>query len=375
MRTLAAIMFTDIAGYTALMQEDEEKGREIRKHHRAIFKQHTATYEGEIQQYYGDGTLSTFQSAYQAVLCGIELQQSFQAKGVPVRIGIHLGEIVVEKEEIIGDAVNVASRVESLAKVGSVLVSGKIQRELSNRPDIKLKYLGEFLFKNVFQEIEVYAVEAAGLYLPITQELSGKLENKKRILELPTYPNAFVGRNHQLKDICALLEEESTRLITLLGPGGMGKTRLASRVGDLKVADFEQGVCFVPLDTLDDPSQVPMHIGNQLGLKESFHGSWIEVLIDFLQNKEVLLILDNLEQILEAASCIQKIIENCPKVKLLVTSREILGLSEEIEFPLGSLNRPNPLLFPGPNELLQFEAIHLFVQQAQLSVPNFHFNS
>jgi len=371
MRTLAAIMFTDIAGYTALMQEDEEKGREVRNAHRSIFNEHTLAQQGQILQYYGDGTLSTFKSAYQAVQCGIQMQQAFRAKDIPVRIGIHLGEIVFDQEEIIGDAVNVASRVESIAKVGSVLVSGKIQQELVNHPMISFRYLGDFHFKHVIMEIEIYAVEAEGLYLPIPHELSGKLEQKKRILELPTYSTAFIGRNHQLKSLCDLLDEDSTRLISVLGPGGMGKTRLASRVGELKVDDFEHGVCFVPLDTLDDPTQVPLHIGNQLSLKESFHGTWIEIVVDFLRDKQLLLILDNLEQILEASSCIQKIVENCPGVKLLVTSREILGLVEEIEFSLSSLNRPNPLLFPGPTDLLQFEAINLFVQQAQLSVPNF----
>lgn len=371
MRTLAAIMFTDIAGYTALMQEDEENAREIRNAHRSIFNRHSNTYQGKILQYYGDGTLSTFKSVYQAVRCGIELQQSFQAEGIPVRIGIHLGEIIFDQEEIIGDAVNVASRIESLAAVGSVLLSGKIQAELSNRSDIDLRYLGEFQFKNVSQLIEVFAVEAEGLYVPLAQDLGGKLENKNRILELPAYSNSFIGRNHQVKSLCDLLDDEKTRLITILGPGGMGKTRLASRVGELKAEDFSHGVCFVPLDSLNDPTQVPLHIGNQLGLKESFHGTWLEVVIEFLQNKQLLLILDNLEQILQAGLAIQNIVESCPGVKVLVTSREILALSEEVEFTLGSLNRPNPLLFPGPNELLQFEAIHLFVQQAQLSVPNF----
>ncbi|MCB0847513.1 MAG: adenylate/guanylate cyclase domain-containing protein, partial [Bacteroidetes bacterium] len=107
MRTLAAIMFTDIAGYTALMQKDEQRARWVRKIHRENFNTLTEKHQGQILQYFGDGTLSIFQSAYQAVLCGVELQRAFRSdNSIPVRIGIHLGEIVYDQEEIIGDAVN-----------------------------------------------------------------------------------------------------------------------------------------------------------------------------------------------------------------------------------------------------------------------------
>ncbi|MCB0839987.1 MAG: tetratricopeptide repeat protein, partial [Bacteroidetes bacterium] len=372
MRTLAAIMFTDIAGYTALMQKDEQRARWVRKIHRENFNTLTEKHQGQILQYFGDGTLSIFQSAYQAVLCGVELQRAFRSdNSIPVRIGIHLGEIVYDQEEIIGDAVNIAARIESLACAGSVLISEKIYAEIANRNDISTKLLGDFHLKNVFNPIKVYAVAEEGLYVPDRHELKGKVENKEKIISLPSFHNAFIGRGYQVRSIRSLLQQENSRLVTILGPGGMGKTRLSAKLGEVLAEEFEHGVCFVPLDAVVDYQQVPRHIGIQLGLKESPHDTWIDVIIDFLKDKHLLLILDNLEQILEASTFVSQILQGCGQIKILATSREILELAEEIEFALDALNRPNPRLFPEPKDLLKFEAIHLFVQQAQFSAPNF----
>ena len=128
---LAAIMFTDIQGYTKLMQEDEDKAIEIRNRHREIFQRATSKNDGEVIQYYGDGTLSIFESCVDAVRCAKEMQDQFQSYPmIPVRIGIHLGDIVLSGVEIIGDSVNVASRVESLGVAGSVLISQKVYQEI-----------------------------------------------------------------------------------------------------------------------------------------------------------------------------------------------------------------------------------------------------
>ena len=376
MRTLAAIMFTDIAGYTALMQQDEQKARLIRNTHRKYFNELTEKYKGKILQYYGDGTLSVFNSAHQAILCGIELQQAFRSSHeIPVRIGIHLGEIVFDEQEIIGDAVNIASRIESLATVGSVFISEKVFEEIKNQRDFRVKSLGAFHFKNVFKPIQVYALISDFLYVPEPCELKGKLEEDKcKILDLPTYPNAFIGRVHHIHSICSLLQQDTTRLITLLGPGGMGKTRLSVKVGEQSAEAFEHGVCFVPLDVVTDHEQVPLYIGHRLDLKKSFDKSWMTKITDYLKDKHLLLILDNLEQILESSKAIAQILNSCPRVKIVATSREILGISYEIEYPLDSLNRPNPRLFPGPDDLLKFDAIDLFVQKAQVSLPHFQLN-
>ncbi|MCK4344258.1 MAG: adenylate/guanylate cyclase domain-containing protein, partial [Bacteroidales bacterium] len=149
-RQLAAIMFTDIQGYTALMQQNEERAIEIRERHREIFNSTTEKFNGKILQYYGDGTLSIFNSAIDAVNCAVEMQLAFQQEPlIPVRIGIHLGDIIYSDEEIIGDGVNVASRIESLALPGSIFISDKVYYEIKNQPKIQTQSLKTFDLKNV----------------------------------------------------------------------------------------------------------------------------------------------------------------------------------------------------------------------------------
>ena len=158
-RRLAAIMFTDIQGYTALMQQSEAEALRVREVHREIFNSNTEQFHGEIIQYYGDGTLSIFESAVDAVQCGIAMQHAFQQEPqIPIRIGIHSGDIVLNEDDIIGDAVNIASRVESLAVPGGVLISDKVFDEIKNKDDIQTTSLGKFKFKNVKHPIEVYAI-------------------------------------------------------------------------------------------------------------------------------------------------------------------------------------------------------------------------
>lgn len=175
---LAAIMFTDIKDYTALMQKDEEKALQLRNRHREIFIRKTKKFAGKILQYYGDGTLSIFQSAIDAVKCGIELQLAFRsAPQIPVRIGIHSGDIIVSAEDVIGDGVNVASRIESLAAAGSVFISGKVYDEVKNQSGIQTTSLGAFAFKNVEKTMEVFAIANPGLVIPQRDQLMGKLKS------------------------------------------------------------------------------------------------------------------------------------------------------------------------------------------------------
>jgi len=166
-RQLAAVMFTDISGYTALMGRDERKALELLQTNRQIQKPLIEKYSGKWVKEMGDGTLSQFDSAYDAVKCAIEIQQ--RAKNelkAQLRIGLHLGEITIENEDIFGDGVNVASRIESIADPGSIYLSEAVHNALHNRPDIHTQYLGEVLLKNVDEPIKLYCVEGEGLTVP-----------------------------------------------------------------------------------------------------------------------------------------------------------------------------------------------------------------
>ena len=176
-RQLAAIMFTDIEGYTTLMQQNEEKAIRAREKHRRIFNSTTKKHYGRILQYYGDGTLSIFDSAIDAVNCAIEMQLGFREDpAIPVRIGIHTGDIVFSEEEVIGDGVNVASRIESLAVPGSVFISDKVYDEIKNQESIKTSMLKIFKLKNIEKPIAVYAISNAGLVVPKPEDIQGKVE-------------------------------------------------------------------------------------------------------------------------------------------------------------------------------------------------------
>lgn len=174
-------MFTDIEGYTALMQKSEQEALLFRETHRKVFNSNTEKFNGEIIQYYGDGTLSIFESAVDAIQCATAMQHAFQRKpAIPVRIGIHSGEIMISEEDIIGDSVNIASRVESLAVPGSVLISEKIFDEIKNNHEIQTTFLDTFKLKNVERPLGIYAISNAGLVVPDPETITGKIEAEKR---------------------------------------------------------------------------------------------------------------------------------------------------------------------------------------------------
>jgi adenylate cyclase len=186
-RRLAAIMFTDIVGYTALMQKDEQLAVKARARHRQVFDERHEVHQGEILQYYGDGTLSVFQSAIEAVECAIEIQQSLQeGDPVPLRIGLHMGDIVFDGTEIYGDGVNFASRIESMGIAGGIMVSEKLNDELKNHQQISTISLGRFELKNIKKPVEIFAVSNEGIKVPERSQLKGKgTRQTKTIAVLP----------------------------------------------------------------------------------------------------------------------------------------------------------------------------------------------
>jgi len=186
-RLLAAIMFTDMVGYTALMQENEDLAKLYRDRHRKVQQEAVNNHSGKILQYYGDGTLIIFNSAIEAVACAVEIQRELQKEPeIPLRIGMHTGDIVYDDEGVYGDGVNIASRIEGLSMAGSVLVSDKLADEIKNHPRFHFKSLGPFDLKNVKRSVEVFALTNDGLKTPEPKEIGGKRKEKgKSIAVLP----------------------------------------------------------------------------------------------------------------------------------------------------------------------------------------------
>ena len=189
-RQLAAIMFTDMEGYTALMQKNEQVAIERRNRHREVFEKAMADHGGKIIQYYGDGTLSIFTSAIHAVNAGVAMQLLFRkAPQVPLRIGIHIGDISIDDSGVYGDGVNIASRIESLAVVGSVFISDKVFDEIKNQPLINTISMGLFNLKNVSRPVEVIAIANEGLAVPQPTDLKGKTSEPKNNLAVLPFVN------------------------------------------------------------------------------------------------------------------------------------------------------------------------------------------
>jgi TolB-like protein/class 3 adenylate cyclase/tetratricopeptide (TPR) repeat protein len=187
MRQLAAIMFSDMTGYTALMQQNEQLAKVKHRRLKGILEASVSSHHGKILQYYGDGALSIFSSAIDGVNCAVEIQQALQQEPkVDLRIGIHTGDISIENETIYGDGVNLASRIESLAVPGSIFISEKVFDEIKNQENLTAREMGFFEFKNVINPVRIFAIDNKGLVVPARDELKGKTKQPaNRLAVLP----------------------------------------------------------------------------------------------------------------------------------------------------------------------------------------------
>lgn len=190
MRQLAAIMFSDMVGYTALMQQNEQLAKDKRRKLKEVLETSVSACNGKILQYSGDGALSIFSSAIDAVNCSVKIQQALQLEPkVDLRIGIHTGDISIEDEVIYGDSVNLASRIESLAVPGSIFISEKVFDEIKNQENIFTREIGYFEFKNVIKPVLIFAIDNKGLVVPNRDELKGKTKQPNNKLAVLPFVN------------------------------------------------------------------------------------------------------------------------------------------------------------------------------------------
>jgi class 3 adenylate cyclase len=177
-RKLAAVMFADIEGYTALFQQHEQAALDQINTHRSDLQQLVESHGGQIIKYYGDGSLTVFNSVIEAMQCAIGVQQASITHSIPLRIGIHMGELIEKENDVYGDAVNIASRIQAIGIPGSILVSHTVANELKNHPNTTLHPLGEYELKNVRKPVSIYAVHAPGLIVPQTLHVPRHLKSR-----------------------------------------------------------------------------------------------------------------------------------------------------------------------------------------------------
>ncbi len=335
-RRLVAVMFTDMAGYTALMQADERSAVEKRDLYvEALERQHSAT-GGTIVQRLGDGSLSMFPSALAAVRAGVAMQRELAAVDVPVRIGIHVGEVLVERERLTGDAVNMAARVESFAVSGSVLVSDTGYEQIRNQPEVEVASLGSFRLKNVGRPVDLYAIAGPGLVVPDRATLEGKGDVVVTVRDsLPQPSTELLGRDRDLAELADLVHQH--RVVTITGPGGVGKTRLVTELGPRLLSESPDGAALVGFADVTEASDFLPALGAALDVKEAEERSVMDGIVTLVADRRVLLVLDNLEQIIAAAPDVAELVSRCPGLRIVATSRTPLRIAGECLYPLQPL--------------------------------------
>jgi predicted ATPase/class 3 adenylate cyclase len=369
-RRLVAVMFTDMVGYTALMQTDERLGVDKRDRYMSALETHHDAFGGTIVQRLGDGSMSMFPSSLSAVLAAVEIQRELAAEDVPVRIGVHVGEVVVEPERLTGIAVNIAARIESFAVPGGVMLSDSAYDQVKNRSDVGVVRLGRFRLKHVGRPFELYAVAADGVVVPDPESLEGKGEEFASLpSNLPDLGAPLVGRADDLAPLAELAREH--RVVTITGPGGVGKTRLVIELGRLLAPEFLDGVAFVALADVTEPADFLPAVADALDVKEAEGRTLGEGIAALIGAKKALLLLDNLEQVVAAAADLAGLIEQCPGLRIVTTSRTPLRIAAEREYPLAPLELPPPSDPDSSDSLMAYPAVALFVERARTTTGSF----
>ncbi len=367
-------LFTDIEGSTNLARRFPDIWPAIEARHRALMEKAIFSHQGYIFREIGDELNAAFQTAVDALEAALAAQRALNAEDwgeigtFRVRMGLHTGPAAPQAGDYEGYlTLSFAKRLMACASGGQVLVS-EAASALLHEPlpqEISLRDLGEHRLKDFERSEHVYQVVAPGLPadFPTLKSIGGTPNN------LPVQLTSFVGRAKEMDEVRQLLSQ--SRLLTLTGPGGSGKTRLALQIAGEMTATFEDGVFFVPLASITDPGLVPSAISQSLSIPEAPGRSLVDRLKDFLRTKSLLLVLDNFEQVISAASLVADLLAACHKFKLIVTSREGLRVSGESEYPVPPLALPDLTESSAPDSLSQFASIELFYQRARAVRPDF----
>ena len=367
------LVFTDIEGSTRLLETLGESYGEVLAEHHSLLRQAFSTQGGIEVDTQGDAFFYAFPRATDAVVATAEGQRALtehpwpEATGLWVRMGIHTGEPTLSHEGYVGADVHRAARICSAAHGGQVLVSEATARLLGpGMKDMTLRDLGNHGLKDLSEPQHLYQLVIAGLRedFPAIRSLDSRPNN------LPRQLTPVVGREQEIKTGCHLLLEEDTALVSLTGPGGTGKTRLALALGQELLDSFAHGVFFVDLSTTTDPSLVIPAVASTLSLRESGAKSITETLAGHLADKEMLLILDNFEQVIEAAPEVSSLLASAEGLKVLVTTREPLRLRGEREIQVPPLDLPDPQ-HHDPETLATSPAVALFTDRASAVKASF----
>ena len=366
------LVFTDIEGSTSLLTMLGEGYADVLHSHRRVLRSAFQEHGGGEVGTEGDSFFVAFPSAADAVAAAVDLQRGLAAATWPddvevrVRVGVHSGRPAVVAGDYIGLDVHRAARIMSAAHGGQVVVSQTtVDMMAGGLPDnVQLRDLGDHRLKDLTHPQRLYDLAIGGLdgSFPALRTLENRPTN------LPTQATPLVGRDQELAELAELVTDSATSVITLTGPGGVGKTRLAMQMAAEQVEHFVGGVYFVNLAALDDPGGVIPAIAQTLGVAGAHGDAASDQLKAYLADRRMLVVIDNFEHLMDAAGALGDVARVAPRVRWVVTSRAALRIAGEREYPVP------PLVVPDDDRLdtlSQVGSVQLFLQRAGAVRPDF----
>jgi predicted ATPase/class 3 adenylate cyclase len=359
------LLFSDIEQSTRLLHElGADAYKDALDAQRRLLRNVFARHDGFEVDTQGDAFFIAFHRAQDAVRAAGEAQRALSEHSWPdgrelrVRIGIHTCEATSTREGYVGVGVHRGARICAAGHGGQVLLSHTTHDLLEEEDaDVGMLDLGEHRLRDLTQPQRLF--QLVGPELPSRFPPLRTLEN--RPTNLPIQPTPLVGREREVGEVCDLLRRDGVRLVTLTGPGGTGKTRLALQAAAEQLEEFPNGVFLVALAPITDPELVVPAVAQALGVNEAAG----QELSAYLTTKKLLLVVDNVEQVLAAAPELAQLLATAPGLKLLATSREPLHVAAEHVYAVPPLELPDPRHLPEPSTLSQYESVALFVERAQ----------
>jgi len=371
------LVFTDIEGSTRLLEALAEQYGKVLAEHRKLLREAFSSSGGVEVDTQGDALFYAFSRATDAVVAAVEAQRALashpwaQGVSVAVRMGIHSGEPALSEEGYVGADVHRAARICSAAHGGQVLVSEATARLVGDGVgEVELRDLGVHGLKDLSSPQHLYQLVIEGLRqdFPAIRTLQGRPNN------LPRQLTPLLGREREIAQGYRLLEGDAA-LVSLTGPGGTGKTRLALAIGAELLDAFTDGAFFVDLSAVTEPSLVIPAVAQALSLRESGGKTISVTLTDYLADKEMLVILDNFEQVIEAASEVSSLLASGRGLKVVVTTREPLRVRGERELAVPPLGLPSPSKESDIEVVGASAAVALFVARARGVKASFELTS
>jgi predicted ATPase/class 3 adenylate cyclase len=371
-----AFLFTDIEGSTALWERDRVAMSSAVERHIGLLEAAVQAHGGIHFKTVGDAVQVAFPTAPQAIAAAVDGQRALCAEdwdavgGLRVRIALHAGEAKPDGGgDYLAPVLNRLARLLEAGHGGQVLLSQAVQQLARGAvPDgSSLRDLGVHRLRDLLEPERIFQILHPNL--PDTFPPLRTLESHPN--NLPRQPTLFLGREREVGEVVALLQRPEVQLLTLTGPGGTGKTRLALQAAAELLDEFADGAFFVPLASLTDPALVPSAVASALGIREEGGRPVAEALRDGLKDKQILLLLDNCEHLLDVAPVVGSWLTACSGLRVLATSRAPLRLQAEHEYPVPPLGLPRRKPPPTPEQLSQYEAVRLFITRAQAVRPGF----